>query len=323
MRMRLLKLVPDNTNIRFVRHRYIAFVVSLALVLLSVGAIAVKGLNYGIDFAGGTLIEVRMPQAEADLARMRSTLSGLGLGEVNLQGFGQPNDVLIRVQRQEGEEAAQAQAVQTVRQALDEEFGEGIEYRRVEYVGPKVGQELIEAGVLAVVLSLAGIFLYLWFRFEWQYSVGATVATIHDPVVIVGLYAATGMEFNLTSVAAILTVVGYSVNDTVVVYDRVRENLRKYRRMELEALLDRSVNETLSRTVMTGMTTLLPLLTLYFFGGEVLRGFSLAIIVGILIGTYSSIYVAGPMLLYLRLRRPAAETPGAAGVPASGRAAER
>jgi preprotein translocase subunit SecF len=311
--MRAFRLIPDDTHIQFMRYEYWAYAFSAALILLTLIFVPLKGLNFGIDFRGGILIEVRMPGAAADLGAMRASLGGLGLGEVALQEFGQPSDVLIRVQRQEGGEEAQQAAVAAVRTALAERFGEDISYRRVEFVGPKVSSELFWAGTQALVYSLIAILAYIWFRFEWQYGIGAVVALIHDTVTTVGLFALLGLEFNLTSVAALLTIVGYSLNDTVVIYDRVRENLRKFKAMPMTALLDRSINETLARTVMTSGTTLLALLALAIFGGPVIRGFVLAMIWGVLIGTYSTVYVATPMLVHFNLRRagervPAAET---------------
>jgi preprotein translocase subunit SecF len=311
--MRAFRLIPDETRIQFMRYEYWAYAFSAALILLSLILVPLKGLNFGIDFRGGILVEVRMPGAAADLGAMRATLGGLGLGEVALQEFGQPSDVLIRVQRQEGGEEAQQAAVSAVRAALAERFGEDISYRRVEFVGPKVSSELFWAGTQALVYSLIAILAYIWFRFEWQYGIGAVVALVHDTVTTVGLFALLGLEFNLASVAALLTIVGYSLNDTVVIYDRVRENLRKFKSMPMPALLDRSVNETLARTVMTSGTTLLALLALAIFGGPVIRGFVIAMIWGVLIGTYSTVYVATPMLVHFHLRRageqlPAAET---------------
>jgi preprotein translocase SecF subunit len=291
------------------RYRYWAYAFSAALVLMTLVLVPLKGLNFGIDFRGGILIEVRMPGVAADLGAMRTTLGGLGLGEVALQEFGAPSDILIRVQRQEGGEAAQLAAVDTVKTALAERFGEDISWRRVEFVGPKVSSELFWAGTQAVAYSLLAILAYIWFRFEWQYAIGAIVALIHDTVTTIGIFALLGLEFNLASVAALLTIVGYSLNDTVVIYDRVRENLRKYKAMPMAELLDRSVNETLARTVMTSGTTLLALLALAIFGGPVIRGFTIAMIWGVLIGTYSTMYVAAPMLVHFNLRRAGEQAP--------------
>ncbi|MBF0306956.1 MAG: protein translocase subunit SecF [Alphaproteobacteria bacterium] len=296
--MRLLKILPETPKFDFIGRRVIALAFTAVIILASFASLATRGLNFGIDFAGGILIEIKT-QGPADLGAMRATLSGLGLGEVALQTFGAPTDVLIRVQRQPGDEKAQLAALQAVKQAL----GQSVEYRRTELVGPKVGDELVRDGVMAVVFSILAIAAYVWFRFEWQFGVGALVATFHDVIATFGLFSITGMEFNLNIVAAILTIAGYSINDTVVEYDRVRENLRKYKVMPLFDLLNQSVNETLSRTILTGGTTLLALMSLYFLGGEVLSGFSLAMIFGVLIGTYSSVYVAMPVLYYFDLRR--------------------
>jgi preprotein translocase subunit SecF len=298
---RLPRLVPDNTNIPFLRYRLWALGASVLVLLISIGLVATRGLNYGIDFRGGILLEVRTT-TEPDLAAMRSLLGGLGLGEVALQSAGEENDVLIRVARQEGDEAAQQQAVAAIRSALDQQLGEGIEYRRSEFVGPKVSAELLRDGVLATVIAVGLVLVYLWFRFEWQYGVGAITSLVHDVAATIGLFSLTGLEFNLSTVAAILTIIGYSLNDTVVVFDRVRENLRRYRKMPIEELLDRSINETLPRTIMTGMTTFLALVALVVLGGEVIRGFTIAMIWGVVIGTYSSVYIAAPVLIYLNLR---------------------
>jgi preprotein translocase subunit SecF len=312
--MRAFRLIPDDTHIPFMRYEYWAYAFSGALILLTLILVPLKGLNFGIDFRGGILIEVRVPGEAADLGAMRATLGGLGLGEVALQEFGAPNDVLIRVQRQEGGEEAQQAAVSAVRTALDESFGEDISYRRVEFVGPKVSSELLWAGTQAVLYSILAILAYVWFRFEWQYAIGAIVALVHDTLTTIGMFALLGLEFNLASVAALLTIVGYSLNDTVVIYDRVRENLRKYKAMPMTELLDRSINDTLARTVMTSGTTLVALLALAIFGGPVIRGFVIAMIWGVLIGTFSTVYVATPILVHFHLRRTvqqtaAAETP--------------
>jgi preprotein translocase subunit SecF len=296
--MRLISLVPTDTKIDFLRFRKLAIIVSLFLCVVSAGLFLAKGLNFGIDFRGGILMEVRT-EGPADISKLRASLNGLGLGEIQLQEFGQPTDVLIRIERQPGGEKAQLEAVETAKKAL----GEEINYRRTEFVGPKVGGELIEAGVTAVLLALGAMLVYIWFRFEWQFGVGAVVALLHDVLLTIGIFALLGLEFNLSTVAAILTIAGYSINDTVVVYDRVRENLRKYKQMPLAELLNLSINGTLSRTLLTSLTTLLALLALYFFGGEVLAGFSFAMIWGVVVGTYSSIFIAVPLLVYMNLRR--------------------
>ncbi len=243
-------------------------------------------------------MEIRT-QGPADISRLRSTLNGLSLGEVQLQEFGQPTDVLIRIERQAGGEKGQQTAINKAKAAL----GDEVNYRRTEFVGPKVGGELIEAGVTAVLLAMAAMLVYIWFRFEWQFGVGAVAALLHDVALTIGVFALLGLEFNLSTVAAILTIAGYSINDTVVVYDRVRENLRKFKQMSLNDLLNLSINGTLSRTLLTSVTTLIALGALYFFGGEVIKGFSFAMIWGVIVGTYSSIFIAVPLLVYMNLRR--------------------
>ena len=302
--MKHLRLIPHQPNLNFISKRLIFFVFSSLLILTSIGLFGAKDLNYGIDFQGGILIEVRMPEA-GQLGDMRKSLSRIGLGEVSLQEFGAPTDILIRIQKQEGGEKAQQVAVEKVKATL----GSGVEYRRTEFVGPKVSQELFMDGVIAVICAIFGILIYVWFRFEWQFGLGAVIALVHDVLTTIGIFALTGLEFNLSTVAAILTIAGYSINDTVVVYDRVRENLRKYKTLALPDLLNQSVNETLSRTVMTSVTTLLALGALYILGGEVIRGFSFAMIWGVLIGTYSSICLAVPLLLYLNVNRGTASLP--------------
>ena len=298
--MRLIeRLLPHNTRYDFIRYRLFAFGFTAILIIGSLTSIAVKGFNFGIDFAGGILIEAQTINGPADLAAMRGSLSQLSLGEVSLQQFGNTGrDIMIRVQRQDGGEKAQMDALARVKETL----GDGYSYRRVEIVGPKVGGELVHDGVLAVLLSLVAIALYVWFRFEWQFGVGALISTFHDVITTFGLFSITGLEFNLTTVAAVLTIAGYSVNDTVVEYDRVRENLRKYKSMSLYDLLNLAVNETLARTILTVSTVFVTVLALLFFGGEVLRGFSIAMLWGLVIGTYSSVYVAMPMLVYFNLR---------------------
>lgn len=307
--MMRLKLVPETTSIPFMKFRMIAFAASAALAILSVVLFGGVGLNTGIDFKGGILIEVKT-DGPADLGSMRSSLGGLGLGEVALQEFGAPDDVLIRIERQDGDSNAQKDAVTAVKAVLDTEFP-GINYRREEFVGPKVSGELVESALIAVLTAVVAMLLYIFFRFDWQFSVGAVLALVHDVILTVGFFALTRIEFNLASVAAILTIVGYSINDTVVVYDRVRENLRKYKQLPLAELLSLSINDTLSRTVMTSVTTLLALLALFFLGGEVIRGFSAALIWGVVIGTYSSIFIAAPLLLILGLQRGERDDEGA------------
>jgi len=297
--MRGLHLIPPGVNIGFISRKNLFFVFSAFLVLSSIGLYVAKGLNYGIDFKGGILMEIKTTAGPADIGKMRGTLTGLNLGDVSLQEFGAPNEIMITVQSQKGGEKAQAAAVNSIKKAL----GDNIEYRRTEFVGPKVSQELLMDGIYAVSAAMFAILLYVWFRFEWQFGLAAVVALVHDVMSTIGIFSLLGMEFNLTTVAAVLTIAGYSINDTVVVFDRVRENLRRYKSMPLPELLNKSVNETLSRTIMTSFTTLLALLALYVLGGEVIRGFSFAMIWGIVVGTYSSICLAVPMLLYLNLQR--------------------
>ncbi len=295
MIFRPLIVIRRIPNIDFMGLHKIGFALSAVLTVASVVLFLTTGLNYGIDFAGGVLVEAHT-QGPADLAGMRTKLDSLGVGQVSLQGFGSPDEVLIRLPRQPGDDKAQMKGVEAVRQAL----GSSVEVRRVEVVGPKVGSELIAAGVKATILALFAIAAYVWFRFEWPFGVGAMLSTIHDSVTTVGLFALLQLEFNLTTLAAILTIAGYSVNDTVVIYDRVRETMRKHKSMDLRTLINKSLNETLSRTILTVSTTALAVLALLFFGGEVLRGFSIAMLWGIIIGTYSSLFIAAPLLYYIR-----------------------
>jgi preprotein translocase subunit SecF len=288
----IIKRIP---NIDFMALHKLGFIFSGFLTVASIVLFLVAGLNYGIDFSGGTIIEART-QGSADLAKMRKDLDGLGLGDVQLQGFGAPNEVLIRLQRQPGNDKAQEKAVSVVKDKL----GTSVEYRRTEVVGPTVGAELIRAGVIATVLALLAIAAYVWFRFEWQFGIGAMLSTLHDTVTTVGLFSLLQIEFNLTTLAAILTIAGYSINDTVVIYDRVRETMRRNRSMDFRALINKSLNETLSRTILTVSTVALAVLSLLIFGGEVLRGFSIAMLWGVVIGTYSSLFIAAPLLFYIR-----------------------
>jgi preprotein translocase subunit SecF len=298
--MKTLKLVPVNTSIGFIRHRTIAMVLSSLLVVASVFVFLANGLNFGIDFRGGTLIEASSESA-VDLAELRGRLGALDLGEVQIQEFGKDTDVLIRIAEKEGATDASnnLSAVEQVREELSSDF----DVRRVEIVGPQVSAELIQTGIMAVLAAIASMLIYIWFRFEWQFSVGAVLALVHDVALTIGLFALLQLDFNLSILAAILTIVGYSMNDTVVVYDRVRENLRKYKKMDLAELLNIAINETLSRTVMTSVTTMLALLALYILGGEVIRGFTFAMIWGVIVGTYSSIFIASPLLMLLGVKR--------------------
>jgi len=294
-----LKLVPSDTKIDFMRLRLPALGMSSLLVLASIGIFLISGLNLGIDFKGGILIEARNMSGPAAISDLRSDLEKLDLGDISLQGFGVETDVLIRVQRQEGDEKAQIAAIEAISKTLGSDY----DVRRTEFVGPTVGAELAEKGILAVGCALLAILIYIWFRFEWQFSIAAIIALGHDVISTIGLFALTAFEFNLATVAAILTIAGYSINDTVVVFDRVRENLRRYKSYEQRDILNKSLNETLSRTVMTSVTTMLALVAIVIFGGAVLRDFALAMIWGVLIGTYSSVFVAVGMLARFDLKR--------------------
>jgi preprotein translocase subunit SecF len=296
MRMRLLRIVPDDTKFDFMRFRRVSFPVSALLSIVAMVLFFTHGLNFGIDFVGGTLMEVQQKGGPADLAKMRTTLSGLGLGEVQLQQFGTPSDVLIRVAQQPGGDAAQQAAVEKVRGAL----GNEVEYRRVEVVGPRVSTELLAYGTIGLVLAILGILIYLWFRFEWQFALGAMIANVHDLVLTIGFMSITQIDFDLTSIAALLTILGYSLNDTVVIYDRIRENLRKYKRMSMPDLLNSSVNSTLSRSIITHVTVTLALLALLLFGGHAIHSFTATMMFGVvLVGTYTSVFIASPILIYL------------------------
>ncbi|UJQ95059.1 protein translocase subunit SecD [Mariluticola halotolerans] len=299
LKLQLFRFVPDNTSVPFIAWRKIAITFSVVAGLASVGLFATQGLNLGIDFKGGSSIEVQAQNGAADIGDIRSRLNTLGLGDVQVQGFGTPEDVLIRIETQPGGDTAQQDAVNKVSEALG---SDEYEIRRTESVGPTVSGELALAGTIAVLAALGAVLVYIWFRFEWQFAVGAIIATFHDVVLTIGLYSLIGLEFNLTSIAAILTIVGYSLNDTVVVYDRVRETLRKFRKMPIADLLNLSINATLSRTTLTSFTTILALLSLVIFGGEVIRGFTLSMTWGIIVGTYSSIFIAAPILLFLGLK---------------------
>jgi preprotein translocase subunit SecF len=302
----VIVFLRHTPKLPFVRLHRLGFLISILLTIASCTLLATRGLNYGIDFKGGIVMEVKTA-GPADLEKMRRILDGLSLGSVALQSFGAPDDVLIRLPRQPGDDAAQNKGVEIVRTAL----GTGYDYRRTEVVGPKVGGELVQAGTWATVLAMLGIAAYVWFRFEWQFGIGAIVSTLHDVITTLGLFSLLQLEFNLETLAAILTIAGYSINDTVVIYDRVRETLRKYKTMEFPKIIDLSLNETLSRTVLTSSVTALAVLALLLFGGEVIRGFSAAMLWGIAVGTYSSLFIAAPILLYIRPRR-SGPTPAAA-----------
>jgi preprotein translocase subunit SecF len=298
--VRLLRIVPDDTKFDFMRFRRISFPISALMSIIAITLYFTHGLNFGIDFKGGMLIEVQTKVGDADLAKMRSTLGGLGLGEVQLQQFGAPNDVLIRIGEQPGGDAAQQAAVNKVRGAL----GNEVEYRRVEVVGPRVSGELLSYGVIGLMLAILCILIYLWFRFEWQFALGAMIANVHDLVLTVGFMSITRVDFDLTSIAALLTILGYSLNDTVVIYDRIREMLRRYKRMPMPELLNASVNQTLSRSVITHLTVSLALLSLLLFGGQAIHSFTATMMFGVvLVGTYTSVFIASPILIYLGVGR--------------------
>jgi preprotein translocase subunit SecF len=278
------------------RFRRFSFPLSAILSVLAIVAYFTLGLNFGIDFIGGTLIEVQSKSGPADLGRMRSTLNALNLGDVQLQQFGAPTDVLIRIPQQPGGEDAQQQAVSKVRGAL----GADVDYRRVEVVGPRVSGELLTYGIIGLMLAIVGILIYLWFRFEWQFALGAMIANVHDLVLTIGFMALTQIDFDLSSIAALLTILGYSLNDTVVIYDRIREMLRRYKKLPIHELLNISVNATLSRSIITHVTVTLALLSLLIFGGPVIFSFTAAMTFGaVLVGAYTSIFIASPLLIYL------------------------
>ncbi|MCX2722787.1 protein translocase subunit SecF [Roseibium salinum] len=294
----LLRLVPDNTNVQFMWLRKASFPLSVLLIIASLAGFFMVGLNYGIDFKGGTIIEIKT-DGPADVGTIRSELSSLNLGDIQVQEFGEPDTILIRVEEQPGGELAQQTVVANVRTIFEDQ---DVDFRRVEVVGPRVSGELARAGATAVAATLIAILFYIWFRFEWQFAVGAILTTANDVVITVGLFVLLQLDFSLSSIAAVLTIIGYSLNDTVVVYDRIRENLRKYKKRPLTEVLDLSINQTLARTTMTSVTTLLALIALYVFGGEVIQSFTLAMIFGIVIGTFSSIFLAAPFLILFNLR---------------------
>ena len=301
LKVERFKLVPESTNISFMSMRKLFMGISGGGLIAAIALTAVLGLNFGIDFRGGTMVEVRTPAA-ADLGEIRSTVRDLDFGDVQVQSFGSERDVLVRVEEQQLSGDDRMEVAEQVGDALEAAIP-GTEIRRVEVVGPKVSGELLQAGILAIVLAVGAVLIYIWLRFEWQFGVGAVLALVHDVALTIGMFALLGIEFNLAIIAALLTIVGYSLNDTVVVYDRVRENLRKYKKMEIGELLNLSVNETLSRTLMTSVTTLVALLAMFLLGPAVIQGFTFAMIWGIIIGTYSSIFVAAALLLGMKVKR--------------------
>jgi preprotein translocase subunit SecF/SecD/SecF fusion protein len=290
---------PHDLRLPFMRYKGLCLALSIVGMLLSLALFATLGLNYGVDFKGGSMLEVQSKSGPADIAALREKLGKLGVGAVQIQSFGTPSDVLIRVEQQPGGEVEQQTALKKVTEALADQYTQ----RRVEVVGPAVSGELRLTGFIAVAAGLLAIVAYVWFRFEWQFALGAIVALTHDVLLTVGIFSLLQLEFDLSIVAALLTILGYSVNDTVVVSDRIRENLRKYKRMDLNELLNLSINETLSRTILTGVTAIAVLISLYIFGGEVIRNFNFAMLFGVVVGTYSSIFIAAPLLGYLGVKR--------------------
>ncbi len=296
--MALLKLIPQNTHVRFMKFSRAAAILSLILIIATIGWIATRGINLGIDFAGGILLEIRT-EAPADLAQLRPLFDDPKYGDTSLQHFGDEREVLIRLEG--NPDAEQAAIVEDAKAALTDALGEGVEFRRVDYVGPTVGSEMLESGALALFFAFAGMLLYIWVRFEWQFGMGALLALLHDATLTIGFYALAGFEFGLSAVAAVLTVIGYSINDSVVIFDRIRENIRKHNARPINEIIDISLNQTLSRTILTGVTTLLAAGALAWLGGEIIRGFALALCFGVIVGTYSSIYIAAPSLKLFRL----------------------
>lgn len=298
MRLRLLRIVPDNTRFKFVWFRRFSYPISAAYSILVLVLFLTVGLNFGIDFKGGTLIEMQAKAGRIEIAQVRQTANALGFGEAEVQEFGDGTELSMRFPLQAGGEAAQQSVVSKAREA----FASTYEFRRIETVGPRVSGELVQAGALGVVLAITGVLVYLWFRFEMPLAIGAILGTLHDIVLTMGFFLISRLEFNLTSIAAILTIVGYSLNETVVVFDRTRELLRRYKTMPIPELLDLSVNSTLSRTAMTATTTFLSLLALVIFGGSAIEGFALVMLFGVVVCTYSAMFISTPVLLYMDVR---------------------
>ena len=287
-----------KTNYNFYSKFKVANLISLFLVLASFTLLIIKGLNFGIDFKGGTLIELRIDSKNIQISDVRSAFSNMDLGDVNVKQFGKKGDYLIKFEKKTFEKK---DGIGIIKDNIVKKLGSGINFRRVENVGPKVSQELLNSGLLAISLALGAMLFYIWIRFEWQFSIGSIIAIFHDVLITIGIFSLLSLEINLSIVAAVLTIVGYSMNDTVVIYDRIRENLRKFSNLKISEISNISINETLSRTIITSLTTLLALFSIFILGGEILRGFSLAMIIGVLIGTYSSIFVASPILKYLNV----------------------
>tara|TARA_A200000113_G_C8865655_1_gene354702 strand:+ start:1320 stop:2237 length:918 start_codon:yes stop_codon:yes gene_type:complete len=297
--MRPIKIIKLGTRINFLSKTKLFVSLSLILIISSIFLLFARGLNFGIDFNGGTLIEVQKISGNADVSEMRSRLGQLDLGNIQLQEFGKKTDLLIRVEQLSKEEGAQQAIISKISEVVETDH----KIRRIEVVGPKVSAELIKKGIIAVISAVVSVLIYIWFRFEWQFGIGAIFALVHDIIITIGVFSLLQLEFNLSIIAALLTIVGYSLNDTVVIYDRIREELRKYKKMPIVDLINQALNLTLSRTLMTSITTLLALISLYLFGGEVIKGFTFAMIWGVLIGTYSSIFIASPILIGLNIKR--------------------
>jgi preprotein translocase subunit SecF len=297
--MRLLKLVPDETNVDFLRWRGMAIVISTLLIAASIALLAVKGLNFGVDFAGGQMARIAFSQPP-QLDRLRSTINGLNLGDASIQEIGSANQVQVRMPLPEGGEAGANRAASQLRQAVTRAFPDA-RFLAVDTVSGKVSGELVRAGALALLLAMIGISIYIWIRFEWQFGVGALFSLFHDVTITLGFFALTQLEFDLNVVAALLTLIGYSLNDTIVVYDRIRENLRKYRKMAMEPLLNLSINETLSRTIATNLSMMLALGSLFLLGPDVIYSFTVALFLSVIIGTYSTVYIAAPWLVWLKV----------------------
>ena len=296
--MKLLRIVPDDTKYPFMAWRRWSFPFSALISVISVVAFFALGMNVGIDFRGGSLFEIQAKSGKADIASIRAQVAALNIGGAEIQAFGSDADVLIQVELQPDGEVGQKRVVELMHKTFDKDF----DIRRTETVGPRVSGELVRDGTIGVLLALFAITIYLWFRFEWEFAVGAMIATMHDLVLTIGFYSISRLHFDQTSIAAILTIVGYSLNDTVVIYDRIREMMRKYKRMSIGDMMDIAVNATLSRSVVTHVTVLLALFGLVIFGGEVIRGFSLAMLFGVVVGTYSSVFIAAPILIYLGVK---------------------
>ena len=288
----------EKLTISFNKFYKLFNLISILLVLISISFLTFKGLNYGVDFKGGTLIELRDQDNKVTISELRESLLNMNLGDVNVKQFGNKNDYLVKFEKKN---SSNPNLINEIKKNLNKSLGSDLDFRRVENVGPKVSAELLKSGIIAIVLSLVAMLIYIWVRFEWQFSLGAIIALFHDVVITLGIFSIFNLEINLSIVAAVLTIVGYSMNDTVVIFDRVRENLKKLSDIKIFELTNIAINETLSRTIITSITTLLALLSIYFFGGEILKGFSLAMILGVVFGTYSSIYIANPILVLLKV----------------------